>query len=226
MPTDTFNNLPEEKQNQIVQTSAAEFAANPYAVASVSNIVRITGIAKGSFYQYFEDKKDLYRYLIALGTEKKLNLLKKLPAPNPNSDLFSYMRWQFLSTVLFEIHHPDFARINYRAFGEEVPFPDMAEELKRRGTTQFFKQLISQGIMHGDVAMWVDPDVAAFLMEVIFYQFGKYFIDRMGLTPSNALDQKIFENEESQQLLTNLMDILEAGLKRSPQQRSDYFDKK
>ena len=59
MPKETFLNLPEEKRNRILDAAIQEFAANPYDVASISNIVRKVGIAKGSFYQYFEDKKDL-----------------------------------------------------------------------------------------------------------------------------------------------------------------------
>lgn len=225
MPKETFFNLPENKRHQIIDIAVAEFAENPYVVASISDIVRKAGIAKGSFYQYFVDKKDLYRYLIELGNEKKLKFLKELPEPHPSSDLFGYMRWQFLSAVSFEIHHPQLAKVTYRAFVEEVPFPEMAEELRRRGTTQFFKQLVSQGIMHGDVALWVDPDVAAYLMEVIFYQFGKYFVGRLGLMERDINDKTIFEDKEAQQILSNLMDILEAGMKRDPQQRETYFNK-
>lgn len=226
MPKDTFNNLPEEKRNHILEIAIQEFATNPYDVASISNIVRKAGIAKGSFYQYFEDKKDLYRTLIEISTDKKQTLLTELPSPSPWSDLFNYLRWQFLSTVIFEIRYPDLSQITFRAFVEEVPFPEMAEELRRRGTTQFFKQMIAQGINFGEVAVWVDSDVAAFLLEIVFYQFGKYFIKRLGLSESNTLDIKIFESEEAQQLIDNLMDIIEAGMKRSPKQREDYFNKR
>jgi AcrR family transcriptional regulator len=224
MPTDTFNNLPEQKRNRIIDLAIEEFAANPYDVASISNLVREAGIAKGSLYQYFEDKKDLYCYLIEVAANEKLQLVKDLPAPDHNAGLFGYMRWQFLSEVFFEIRHPALAQISYRAFVEGVKFPEMVEELRRRGTTQFFKQLISQGILHGEVAEWVDPDVAAFIMEIIFYQFGKYFVDRLGLTEADFLDHSIYENEEAQHLLTNLMDILEAGMKTNPQQRQLNID--
>lgn len=225
MPKETFHNLPDEKQQQLISIAAEEFASNAYKAASISNIVRKAGIAKGSFYQYFENKKDLYRYLIELGTEKKIKLAGELPALAPSVDLFGYMRWQFLSAVSYEIRYPLLAKITYRAFVEEVPFPEMTEELMRRGTTQLFKQLISQGILHGEVGLWVDPDVAAFLMEVVFYQFGKYFIKRLNLDQAAEINQEILENEKAQQLLSNLMDILEAGIKRNPQQRIDYFDK-
>jgi len=224
MATDTFNNLPASKRERIMHIAMDEFAENSYQAASVSKIVRKAGIAKGSFYQYFEDKRAFYRYLIEVGTQEKLKLIKSLPAPNPNSDLFVYMRWQFLAQVYFELQQPQLAKVLYRAFIEDVPFPDMNEELQRRGTTQFFKQLLSQGIIHGSVSPFVDPDVAAFITEVIFYQFGRYFIDRLGLTDDSFTDSSILDNPEAQALLNNLMDILEAGMKRNPEQRHRFTD--
>jgi AcrR family transcriptional regulator len=222
MPKETFFNLPETKREQITDIAISEFAKNTYDTASISNIVRIAGIAKGSFYQYFDDKKDLYQYLIELGTQRKLDSLKELPAPDPGAQLFAYLRWQFLSAVYFEIRYPRLARIAFRAFVEEVPFPEMIEELRRRGTTQFFKQLIAQGLIHGDVALWIDPDMGAFVLEALYYQFGKYFIKRLNLTEENFDHKQIYKDKEAQQLLNNLMDILEAGMKHNPDQRLKF----
>jgi hypothetical protein len=67
----------------------------------------------------------------------------------------------------------------------------------------------------------VDSDVAAFLMEVIFYQFGKYFIQRLNLSEKDFEDMNILQNEEAQHLMSNLMDILEAGIKSTPDQRNN-----
>lgn len=227
MPTETFFNLPEEKRERILDIAVEEFAGKPYKVASISNIVREAEIAKGSFYQYFGDKKGLYRYLLELGVAEKLTLLNELSPPDPQIDIFGYMRWLFQATVHFEMRRPRLAEIAYRAFVEEIPFPEMTEELMRRGSTQFFGQLISQGIIAGDVAPWVDPHMAAFLMESMFYQFGKYLIRRLNLSRSDIIEKRysVFDNEEAQHLFSNLMDILEAGMKRDPEQRKMYFNK-
>jgi len=224
MPNDTFYNLPEEKQNRIIQIAIEEFSEHDYDSASISKIVRKADIAKGSFYQYFNSKKDCYRYLVEIASEEKLRFFQDLPAPDPSSDLFGYLRWQFLAAAYFELGRPQFAQLLYRAFIEDIPFPDMTDELRRRGTTQFFKQLLSQGILHGKVAVWVDPDVAAFMTEVIFYQFGKYLINQLRLKEEEFVDDTIFEQDEAQTLLNNLMDILEAGMKERPDQRKKYLN--
>jgi AcrR family transcriptional regulator len=211
MPKDTFFNLPDYKRNRILKIAIREFAENPYDVASISNIVREAGIAKGSFYQYFEDKQDLYRYLIELGTEERLNVIKALPAQDLSGDLFVYIRWLFQSAVYFELKEPGLAQVAYRAFVDEVPFPEMAEELRRRGPTQFFKQLLTQGVHHGDISPWADVDLAAFIMEATYYQFGRYFVQRLDLTADTDLEQA-FASAEAQELLDNLIRILQKGI--------------
>ncbi|MDY6845627.1 MAG: TetR/AcrR family transcriptional regulator [Chloroflexota bacterium] len=223
MPKKTFFNLPNEKREKILDIAITEFAENAYNAASISRIVRKAKIAKGSFYQYFTNKKDLYRYLIEFSTEERFNILKKLPVPDKEASLFDYLRLHLLSAVYFEVHKPRLSKIAYRAFIEEIPFPKMKEELQRRGTTQFFKQLLTQGLVRGDVAVWIDTDLAAFALEVIYYQLGKYFINRLNLTENNLNYHDINDDSQIQQLLSNLMDIIEAGLKNNPDQSERFL---
>ena len=60
MPKPTFHNLPKDKQSRIIDAAIDEFASVPFDAASVNRIVRGAKIAKGSFYQYFENMVDLY----------------------------------------------------------------------------------------------------------------------------------------------------------------------
>ena len=64
MCTATFLRLPEEKRNRILDAAWEEFSTVPFAGASVNQIVRRAGIPRGSFYQYFADKSDLFAYLM------------------------------------------------------------------------------------------------------------------------------------------------------------------
>ncbi len=75
MPKVTFKNLPEEKRLLIEKEAISEFAAFGYDEASINRIVDKCQIAKGSFYQYFEDKKDLFLYLVKRINGKKLKYI-------------------------------------------------------------------------------------------------------------------------------------------------------
>lgn len=60
----TFERLPEEKKDRILQAARAEFIHNPYEKTSINRILAEAGIPKGSFYQYFDDKSDLFSLCI------------------------------------------------------------------------------------------------------------------------------------------------------------------
>ena len=71
MPKSTFMNLPEGKRGAIIGIAFEEFALNSYEHASLSRIVERAGIAKGSMYQYFADKHELYLYLVDLAARSE-----------------------------------------------------------------------------------------------------------------------------------------------------------
>ncbi|OJF91581.1 TetR/AcrR family transcriptional regulator [Alkalibacterium sp. 20] len=77
MPTQTFFNLPEDKKKRLIAGAMKEFSAKSLNEASISNIVKNAKISRGSFYQYFEDKKDLYFFLIGKFRYNYRNLMFK-----------------------------------------------------------------------------------------------------------------------------------------------------
>lgn len=64
MPTSTFFRLPEEKRQRLLEAAQAEFTQTAFSDASINKIIQNAHIPRGSFYQYFEDKADLFHYLM------------------------------------------------------------------------------------------------------------------------------------------------------------------
>lgn len=75
MPKSTFMNLKKSRQDKILEATVNEFSKNRYSEASINQIIKEAGIARGSFYQYFEGKEDLYDYMIGKMTEMKAEFL-------------------------------------------------------------------------------------------------------------------------------------------------------
>lgn len=59
-----FENLSEEKKQNIIKCALREFAGKGYEQASTNTIVKEAGISKGILFHYFKTKRDLYRYVI------------------------------------------------------------------------------------------------------------------------------------------------------------------
>lgn len=64
MPKETFYNLDQDKKSNITEVLISEFSEKPFEKVSVKAIVERLGIARGSFYQYFEDLEDSYFYIL------------------------------------------------------------------------------------------------------------------------------------------------------------------
>lgn len=64
MPTATFFNLPPPKREKLLHAAVAEFARKPCGEVSINRIIQAAEIPRGSFYQYFSDKTDLFRHVL------------------------------------------------------------------------------------------------------------------------------------------------------------------
>lgn len=86
MPTKTFLNLPQEKQNIILEASIKEFKRVLLKDASINKIIKDASISRGSFYTYFKDINDLYIYTLRKYQDKFYKLAKDSISEN-NGDL-------------------------------------------------------------------------------------------------------------------------------------------
>ncbi|MCZ8537934.1 TetR family transcriptional regulator [Paenisporosarcina quisquiliarum] len=143
MPKQTFINLPNDKKETLIHAAMKEFSRAPLFEASISNIVKEAGIPRGSFYQYFEDKEDLYYFLL---NEYSQRLRKRFITilENQNGDLmetfiesFRVMLKSLQSVELRLFFKNAFLNMNYKS--ENTLTPEVSkEELNTR-----LKQVIS-----------------------------------------------------------------------------------
>lgn len=71
-----FSRLSAEKQENIINRAILEFSNNSFADASTDAIAEDTGIAKGSLFYYFGNKKGLYLYALKYSTERIVDYTK------------------------------------------------------------------------------------------------------------------------------------------------------
>ena len=113
MPTKTFFSLPEERRERLVREAILEFSERTYAEASASKIAERARIPKGSFYQYFEDKLDLYRWLLTEEVPRHKRAF--LSAGEPGSDFWAELERIIERGMAFLVEHPRLARLSAAA---------------------------------------------------------------------------------------------------------------
>ena len=105
MPSSTFNRLNPKKRTRFLQEAYKEFSLNTYQGASITNLVKTLGIAKGSVYQYFEDKDELYHFLVEESVDQLQALLNKT-CTYTNEDFFTWYNKFLLVQVRYLMSFP------------------------------------------------------------------------------------------------------------------------
>ena len=141
MPKQTFFNLPEEKRILILDTAIDEFARNSYDKASLSKIVAKAKIAKGSMYQYFDDKDELYSYLVRFVSEKKLTFIKSELILG-NDDFFQLYKDIILAAARFDIMYPRYSSFLY-SVGNDSHNPLISKQIMF-SSIAFIKKLLEE----------------------------------------------------------------------------------
>ena len=77
MPSSTFLNLPAQKQEKLLEAATREFSQRPYTEVSINQIIKDAGIPRGSFYMYFTDKEELFRYVLSGYVDQMVMVLEE-----------------------------------------------------------------------------------------------------------------------------------------------------
>ncbi len=213
MPTQTFWNLPNEKRQALIEVAVEEFANNDYDNASVSRIVARLGIAKGSVYQYFSDKQELFLYLLELSNQKRLDYIQRETMPNPQMRFWPLLRWQISASTRAALAYPLLTKLFYRAMRGHLPFHDeILRSMKATGMERW-QQLVRHGIAQGDIRNDVDPELAAVLFNAVFTEIGTYIMTMLQLDNEHLheLDTNVFQTPEVERVFDSTLSMLEHG---------------
>jgi TetR/AcrR family transcriptional regulator len=215
MPTQTFFNLPEEKRKQITQIAVEEFANHNYDRVSISRIVARAGIAKGSFYQYFSGKEDLYGHLLGLVLEAKTAFMS-LEHPDPQKlGIFQYLCWVSKNGVAFQMAYPELTRIGLRSLSS-APQPKAFEALANDASVAFFRRLVEVGQEQGDISPDIDPELAAIVFESVLARVSKLVLHDLSLKAARLgkEPQKVYDIDAVSDVFERAVAILQFGLGR------------
>ncbi|MDZ5472821.1 TetR/AcrR family transcriptional regulator [Bacillus sp. 31A1R] len=204
MPNPTFYNLPPEKRELITTVAIDEFYEKGYEKTSIAKIIDKAKIPRGSFYQYFEDKNDLYRYLIieVIGARKHqysahLSNLKEL-------SFFDYIRHLFLSGIQFYRDYPKLASIAIDFMSirdKELRIIILGESQKK--ADDYFIQYINERKDDGEIVNSLDTSTLVYFIHSMNQTLANFFLDH----------GKTFEDDHLVQQVNNMISILENGIK-------------
>lgn len=193
MPKQTFFNLEPDKRQAVIKAAVEEFAQLPFEQASLTKIVEKCGIAKGSMYQYFEDKRDLYLYVVDLAYEQKRVYVGK--AFTKGGDIFSVLEEYYLESYRFAQEHPLFHQVANKFWDSKTEVLQPYLEKGRLSRAHDFAQFLDDAMASGEVNGVLDPEAVFF----VYHAVGKDLIDH-------------FDQGRNDEFLRNVLDVLRLGL--------------
>lgn len=174
-PRQTFLNLSQEKQDRITREALMEFGEKGYAGASVNTIVDRLGIAKGSIFQYFGNKKGLFLFVFDAAMTQVKQYLRSVRDDTQDQPLFDRLQATLLAGVLFRMEHPLIYRLYLKTLFEcdaaVIPFRDDLLRSLRAHSLEYLKTLLSDARNRGEVADDLDLDKAAFVLDAVMDRF-------------------------------------------------------
>jgi AcrR family transcriptional regulator len=106
MPTQTFYNLPAEKQERILQAAIKEFGQRNVQEANLANIVSAANISRGSLYQYFLNKEDMYVYIFDTLRARRSEYVKPAFSLYKKEPFLKFFAAFYLRDSEFLLRHP------------------------------------------------------------------------------------------------------------------------
>lgn len=166
--TSLFQNLSPEKREKVLRAAVSEFASKGYRSASMNSVVKVAQISKGSLFQYFRTKRDLFDGVVEMAVNEVKNYLRGVREQSAPLSFPERLEKLLRAGFAFIDNHPLLARIYFHLLQSgEAPFG--AERIRRlhRLSDEFLAELIQEAIQRGEMRRDLDAARAAFLVNAL-----------------------------------------------------------
>lgn len=209
MPKETFYNLPDNKKERIEEVAIDEFSSKGYDQATISAIVERAEIAKGSFYQYFDNKKDLFKHIMDLIAKEKIAFMSPV-LKNPEKHKFlTLIKEVYLSAIKFGANRPKllFIASELNNNKSHPAYKDFVEDGKKKAI-EIYSNLIELAISRGELRKDIDVHFLAFTISSMGFNLNEYYF---GFINKENLDYEDYRHKIIE-LVDKQIDILRRGI--------------
>lgn len=164
MPKDTFYNLDEEKQNKVIRSAISEFLKHGFEKGNVGTIAKSAGVAKGSIYQYFENKKELFMFSVHWSLDLFIRKYDNYIIPK-DINIFDYF-YQSSSQMLLQLREEkELAVFIQDVFlGKYSTMTDESLAVMMKVADEYVLKLIREGKENGSIRKDIDDTVLSMFL--------------------------------------------------------------
>ncbi len=177
MPKAAFQNLPDEKRERILRTATQLFAERGFNRSEMDEIARRSGVAKGSLYNYFRSKDDLFLHICRDAIERSREAT--WGEVGDDWDIYKVVDHIFRAHVRFEFSFPEYHRLHLNFSSARMErFADKLGLESEQHTSRRLKHLLKDGIRKGIVRGDLDVSMTAFMINSLYILFMASLVSR------------------------------------------------
>ncbi|MER7717727.1 TetR/AcrR family transcriptional regulator [Streptomyces flaveolus] len=169
MPTPTWQRLDPARRERIVTAAMEEFGRHGYSAGSLNTVARDAGVAKGSLFQYFDDKLDLFQHVAETAAQRVRDALSSWLGTIPEGTTYhAFFCGAVLAWVDYFADHP-LERGVIAATHLEID-PQVRAAVRapvRRLYTAEVTSLARRAVERGDFRPDARPEIFASLVSVL-----------------------------------------------------------
>jgi AcrR family transcriptional regulator len=170
MPTVTWGRVDPARRAAVLEAAEAEFSARGYSRGSLNVIARRAKVAKGSLFQYFADKADLYAFVADTGGQRVRCYMERQIAELDSGQPF----FEFLTDLLdvwvayFADHPRDRALHAAASLEADTDARISVRTVIHRHYLEVLRPLVRAALVRGDLRADADTDALLSLLLLIF----------------------------------------------------------
>lgn len=190
MPTVTWARVDPARRAAIIEAAEDEFGAHGFSRGSLNVIARRAGVAKGSLFQYFADKRDLYAFITDIASQRVRGYVEDLIRElDPDRPFFEFLTDLLDAWVAYYAEHPH-ERALHAAVSLEVDTDARVtvRSVTNRHYLDVLRPLVRAAHTRGDLRADSDTDALLSLLLMIFPHLALAPYMR-GLDPILGLDE-------------------------------------
>ena len=190
MPTVTWARVDPARRAAVIEAAEAEFGAHGFSGGSLNVIARRAGVAKGSLFQYFADKRDLYAFIADIGSQRVRSYMEDLIRElDPDRPFFDFLTDLLDGWVAYYAEHPRERALHAAATLEvDTDARISVRNVIHRHYLEVLRPLVHGAQVRGDLWPDADTDVLLSLLLLIFPHLALAPYMR-GLDPILGLDE-------------------------------------
>lgn len=166
--TRLFRSLAPEKRDTVFKAAVREFASKGYRNASMNSVVKIARISKGSLFQYFRTKQDLFDGVVEMAVIEVKNYLRQVREDTDAMSFFDRLARLIRAGFEFIDAHPLLARIYFQLIQSgETPFGAERMLHLHKLSDEFMADLIRDAVSRGEIREDLEVDRTAFLVNAL-----------------------------------------------------------